>query len=150
MKLYEKAYEIAMREHDGQFRKNSNVPYFTHPLAVAIALQKYEGTMTTEDYEILLCLGVLHDVLEDCNITAEELRAELAPYGSSYQIPVLMKSLMLITKVKGVAYIVYLSGIKEDKFAKLVKLEDIKHNSSDLKPCTLLDKYQLAAYYLTH
>ena len=152
MKLYEQAYKIAMKYHAGQFRKNSDIPYFTHPLAVVMALdKKYRGTMSDEDFEILLTLGILHDVIEDCDITMAELRDMLSPFGSSYQIPVLFASLAAITKIKGkTTYFLYLTGVKGDRFALLVKIEDITHNMSDLTPGTLRDKYELALYYLTH
>ncbi len=151
MTLYEKAYEIAERYHRGQMRKNSKMPYIVHPLAVVEGLEnKYKGLMSDEDYEILISLGILHDVIEDCDISMTELREMLSPYGTSYQIPVLMASLAVITKVKGkTTYFLYLTGVKSDKFALLVKIEDVTHNLSNLAPGTLRDKYELALHYLT-
>ena len=63
----------------------------------------------------------------------------------------LFASLAAITKIKGkTTYFLYLTGVKGDRFALLVKIDDITHNMSDLTPGTLRDKYELALYYLTH
>ncbi len=45
--------------HNGQMRKVSKVPFFTHPFGVAIILSEY-----TEDEGVIIA-GLLHDVLED-------------------------------------------------------------------------------------
>ena len=62
------ALAYAKRAHAGQTRKNSRVPYINHPLTVcchAIALGLIEEEIWTA------CL--LHDVVEDCGISCEEL-----------------------------------------------------------------------------
>ncbi len=50
---------MATMAHDGQFRKGTDIPYITHPLAVAELTQTY---MPDEDVFIA---ALLHDVLED-------------------------------------------------------------------------------------
>ena len=42
MTLTEKAMRIATRAHAGQTRKESDLPYITHPFMVALLLQKYD------------------------------------------------------------------------------------------------------------
>ena len=61
-----KAYEVARRQHEGQFRK-SNDPYIQHPLEVAYMLCEYHAGPNT------IAAGLLHDVLEDTSITYEKM-----------------------------------------------------------------------------
>jgi len=66
LELIGKAYDIARRQHDGQFRK-SGEPYFIHPIAVAIILAKMGMDEAT------ICAGLLHDVVEDTEFTREDM-----------------------------------------------------------------------------
>ena len=61
-----KAYEIALRLHEGQFRK-SGEPYIIHPIAVAKILAGFGM-----DNETVIA-GLLHDVVEDTSYTREDL-----------------------------------------------------------------------------
>ena len=63
------AYDYAYDKHSKQFRK-SGEPYFVHLLAVAYELSKLKVGPTT------ICAGLLHDVMEDCGISAEEFTKE--------------------------------------------------------------------------
>ena len=63
-----KALDFAFNAHEGQKRKNSNVPYIYHPLNMAC----HAMAMNLIDDEIITCC-LLHDVVEDCNIKLEEL-----------------------------------------------------------------------------
>jgi len=67
--LLKKAYEFAEKCHQGQTR-SSGEPYIHHPLAVAYILAELHQDSAT------LCAGLLHDTLEDCDITAETLIQE--------------------------------------------------------------------------
>ena len=60
------ACKYAERAHEGQTRKTGH-SYITHPLAVAGILAELEA-----DHETIMA-GVLHDVIEDCNVTKETL-----------------------------------------------------------------------------
>ncbi|MBM3285092.1 MAG: bifunctional (p)ppGpp synthetase/guanosine-3',5'-bis(diphosphate) 3'-pyrophosphohydrolase, partial [Candidatus Aminicenantes bacterium] len=62
-----KAYVFAGRAHKGQTRR-SGEPYLSHPLEVMNMLADMSLDRTT------LIAGMLHDVLEDTEITASELR----------------------------------------------------------------------------
>ena len=64
--MIEKAFDIAYHAHEGQFRK-SGEPYITHPMNVALILISVYA-----DYETISA-GLLHDVLEDCDCTPEEM-----------------------------------------------------------------------------
>ena len=59
--LIRQAYTFASKAHDGQERMDGK-PYINHPLEVARIL--VEMNMDTDS----ICAGLMHDVLEDCNI----------------------------------------------------------------------------------
>ncbi|MDO4466224.1 MAG: HD domain-containing protein [Bacillota bacterium] len=60
------AFNYACEKHEGQFRKSGD-PYISHPIAVAKILADL-GFETN-----VLCAALLHDVVEDCNVTYEDL-----------------------------------------------------------------------------
>ncbi len=64
---YERAVEIASRAHEGQVDKDG-VTYLLHPLRVSMAVS-----------EEARAVAILHDVIEDTDVDAEALFAELAP-----------------------------------------------------------------------
>lgn len=66
LSMIQKAYEIAKKAHSGQLRK-SGEPYIIHPLCVGIIL-----TDLKLDKESISA-GLLHDVVEDTDMTTEEL-----------------------------------------------------------------------------
>lgn len=72
--LLERAVRFASVAHRGQMRKGSAVPYISHPIQVAWLLVRAGFTDET-----LLAAAVLHDVMEDCDVTLEELRQEFSP-----------------------------------------------------------------------
>ncbi|MBX9720235.1 MAG: bifunctional (p)ppGpp synthetase/guanosine-3',5'-bis(diphosphate) 3'-pyrophosphohydrolase, partial [Candidatus Obscuribacterales bacterium] len=61
-----KAYEFAFKSHDGQVRK-SDEPYIIHPVEVAISLAHLNADVDT------ICSGLLHDVIEDCEVKGAEI-----------------------------------------------------------------------------
>ena len=65
----ERAYKVAKKAHEGQFRK-SGEPYIIHPLCVAIILAELEL-----DKESIIT-GLLHDVVEDTVMTSEDVAKE--------------------------------------------------------------------------
>ncbi|NUK21841.1 RelA/SpoT family protein [Streptomyces lunaelactis] len=64
-----KAYVLAESSHRGQFRK-SGEPYITHPLAVTLILAELGAETTT------LTASLLHDTVEDTEVTLDQVRAE--------------------------------------------------------------------------
>jgi GTP pyrophosphokinase len=63
-----KALDFAVKAHEGQTRKKSDIPYIYHPLNMAC----HALSMCIYEDEIIAgCL--LHDVIEDCGKTIEEL-----------------------------------------------------------------------------
>ncbi len=61
------AYKMAEKAHEGQLRTSGD-PYITHPLAVASILLDY--CMDTDT----ICAALLHDTVEDTDVTLDELR----------------------------------------------------------------------------
>lgn len=104
-----KAINIMYKAHKEQYDKG-NYPYVFHPYHVA-------EQMNTEE-EIIVAL--LHDVVEDTNITIEDLSKE----GFNSNI---IEALKLLTK-KIDNYEEYISKISTNPLAKKVKLADLKHN----------------------
>ena len=64
-----RAYVLAESSHRGQFRK-SGEPYITHPLAVTLILAELGAETTT------LTASLLHDTVEDTEVTLEQVRRE--------------------------------------------------------------------------
>ena len=67
MELVSEAIAFAVMAHDGMRRKNSDLPYILHPMEAAVIV----GTMT--DDQNLIAAAALHDVVEDADITIEEI-----------------------------------------------------------------------------
>ena len=64
--MINRAYDFARIKHEGQLRK-SGEPYFVHVLNVAYIL----ATLTAGPQTI--CAGLLHDTMEDCGVSFEEI-----------------------------------------------------------------------------
>ena len=64
--IVKKAYYYASNLHSGQTRQ-SGEPYISHPLNVAYILAEMHADRDT------ICAGLLHDTLEDTNITKEDI-----------------------------------------------------------------------------
>ncbi|PMP69096.1 MAG: GTP pyrophosphokinase [Thermodesulfobacterium geofontis] len=68
-RIVEKAYEWAARFHEGQLRK-SGEPYLSHPMEVAYILAQMKLDLPT------IAAGLLHDVVEDSQISIDEIKRE--------------------------------------------------------------------------
>ena len=109
--LTKKALQISFDAHKDQTDK-SGLPYVYHPYEVASGLQT----------ETEVCVALLHDVVEDTDITFEQLKEE--GFGDD-----IISAIKLMTHQKGVPYFDYIRAIKKNPIAKAVKLSDLKHNS---------------------
>jgi (p)ppGpp synthase/HD superfamily hydrolase len=70
MNLYEKAILYAIRAHGDTKRRYTQDPYIVHPIEVSALLRKY----TTDEDSIIA--AILHDVVEDTDITIEDIEKE--------------------------------------------------------------------------
>ena len=64
-KILDQALEFAIKAHEGQFRKGTQIPYILHPMEAAAIV----GTMTSDDE--VIAAAALHDVVEDTDTTVE-------------------------------------------------------------------------------
>ena len=64
-----KAIECASQAHSSQFRKSGD-PYVEHPIAVAKLLVEFKMDTTT------VVAGLLHDVVEDTEVSEEDIREQ--------------------------------------------------------------------------
>ena len=136
-RLLSKAIEIATNAHKDQIDKGG-APYILHPTAVAA------GVETTEQKIV----AYLHDVIEDTDITAEDLLA------ASFTTDI-VEAIKVLTREKGVPYMSYLQAVKKNELAKVVKMSDIKHNmdlsrieNPTQRDFDRLDKYKKALLFL--
>jgi (p)ppGpp synthase/HD superfamily hydrolase len=111
MATIEKALEIAARAHAGQVDKEG-LPYILHPLRVMAAVEGLETKI----------VAVLHDVIEDTPVTADDLRRE------GFAEPI-VASVLLVTHRKDEPYADYVIRCKGDDAARRVKLADLEDNS---------------------
>lgn len=104
--------KIATEAHCGQLDRSYD-PVILHPLAV--------GLMGNNEGE--KCVGFLHDVIEDTDITAEYMLV----MGVN---PKYVDACRLLTHDKRIPYLDYVRAIKEsgNELAIAVKLNDLKHN----------------------
>ncbi len=141
MPSIEKALQIAARAHEGQQDKHGQ-PYILHPLRV----------MNAVDDETAKVVAVLHDVVEDTSVTAEDLRRE----GFDEAV---LAAVECLTHRHGETYADYVVRCKADSIARRVKLADLEDNSRPsralLRPDRIepdigrLRKYFLAYKFLT-
>ncbi|MGA9290783.1 MAG: HD domain-containing protein [Anaerobacillus sp.] len=69
MKIIEKAIEASALAHDGQYRKQSSLPYLSHPVTVGFYL------IESGSPEEVIAAGILHDVIEDTALNFDDLKA---------------------------------------------------------------------------
>ena len=136
--MFDLALSIAKKAHKGQYDK-AGVDYIEHPLFVA-------SLVDTEEEK---AVALLHDVLEDSPITAQELLSAGLP-------ETVVSAVQVLTKKKGQDYQMYLELVKSNSIARRVKLADLKHNSDLFRLATVtekdlerLEKYKKAIDYLS-
>ncbi len=106
-----KAMKIAYEAHKEQYDKGG-VPYIFHPYHIAEQLE--------QEYDI--CVALLHDVVEDTEVTLSDL--ENAGFPKE-----VVEAVGLMTKSKSDDYFEYVKRIKDNPIARKVKLQDLEHNS---------------------
>jgi len=69
LRLIERAYDFAAKSHAGH-RRASGSPYLSHPLGVSMILADLRMDSVT------IGSGLLHDTVEDCDVTVAQLQQE--------------------------------------------------------------------------
>lgn len=126
--LIKKVYDYAFEKHQGQLRK-SGEEYIVHPLCTAIILTSVYSDCAT------ICAGLLHDVIEDCDTSKDEIENM---FGE--EIANLVYGVTKITKIhfstENEALIEYykkiIVGMSEDVRVIIIKLADRLHNMRTL------------------
>ena len=72
----EHSLEYAINAHDGQ-KRDSGEPFVEHPIATALRLADMRLDTTT------IQAALLHDVMEDCGISFDELESEFSTENKS-------------------------------------------------------------------
>lgn len=131
------ALHLASEWHDGQVDK-AGKPYILHPLNLA---------MQFKDNEDFFCIAMLHDVVEDCDITMEKIYQN---FGAT-----IAAGVSILTHKKEDSYFEYICNIKSTMVEE-IKIADLKHNIDILRLKDLtekdylrLKKYLYSYQYLT-
>jgi (p)ppGpp synthase/HD superfamily hydrolase len=131
--MLDKALLLATNSHHGQFDKGGT-PYILHPIKVMHYLK-------TDDEE-LQCMALLHDVVEDCDVTFVDLES----IGMSKRV---VDAVRCLTKQRGQTLGEYKEVIFSNPDAMRVKMADLRHNSDirRLKGVTEKDLERMEKYH---
>lgn len=130
--LLDKAALICVTKHAGQ-RDKMGCAYFQHPMRVAMRCRTDEEKM----------VALLHDTIEDTDVTPEYLLAEGFPQA-------VVDGILSVTKRDGENYEDFVARAKQNSLGRAVKLHDLEDNL-DIFRLTSLDADMTARYnkYLT-
>lgn len=135
----EKAISIAVQAHSGQIDK-AGMPYVLHPLRL----------MLRQDSSEAMIVAVLHDVVEDTDVTIDQL----AEAGFSNAV---LEAISMLTHDKNIPYMDYIMGLASNDLARQVKITDLSDNmdlsripNPQEKDYVRLKKYKVAYECLTH
>lgn len=115
MDLIEKSLKIALDAYTGK-KDKAGKTYILHPLRI---MQKMES-------EELKAVAILHDVIEDSDYTADDLRAEGIP-GE------VVEAVVSLTRNEGESYSDFIDRASRNALARDVKLADIEDNMDILR-----------------
>jgi len=110
MATIERALQIALLAHEGQKDKEGQ-PYILHPLRVMHGVHGEQAQI----------VAILHDVIEDTKVTADNLRQE----GFSEAI---VAAVLCVTHGKDESYADYVVRCKGNEIGRRVKLSDLDDN----------------------
>lgn len=127
------ALHLATNAHQGQFDKGGS-PYILHPLRVMSFIK--------QDDEELQCIALLHDTIEDTQLTY----FDLGEAGMTLRV---IEGVMALTKQRGYSYDTYKAQVFANRDAMFVKMADLRHNTDirRLKGITEKDTQRMAKYH---
>ena len=105
------ALKVSFEAHKDQV-DHSGTPYVYNPYH--LAEQMTDETTT--------CIALLHDVVEDTDITLAQLREMGFP-------DIVVEAVGVLTREHSVPYQEYIKRVKSNPLARIVKLADLEHNS---------------------
>ena len=114
-KLLDKAAQICVMKHAGQ-RDKMGCAYFQHPMRVAMRCRTDEEKM----------VALLHDTIEDTDVTPEYLLAEGFPQE-------VVDGVLSVTKREGESYEDFVLRAKQNCLGRVVKLHDLEDNLDVLR-----------------
>lgn len=131
MNLIEKSLEIALKAYSGQ-KDKAGKTYILHPLRLMAKME------TEEEMSVAL----LHDVIEDSEISAEDLLKEGIPAN-------VVEAVQLLSKTGEESYEQFISRIHGNRLAVKVKKADIEDNLNILRLETVeeQDLERIAKYH---
>lgn len=118
----EDAIILAATKHRGQ-RDKIGQPYVLHPLRVALRLDDDRARLA----------AVLHDILEDTDVTSSELRGRGVPEDVLHAIEALTRRL-------GEDYMAFIERLLVDPIARAVKIADLRDNLDPARLAGLADE----------
>lgn len=124
---FAKAWEFAHKAHKGQKRKGNEQPYIEHPISVMLTINRLKKS--SNPYA-LGAAALLHDTVEDCNITLEQIAKEFG-----FTIAAMVEELTLDkTKYKTIGKSQYLAQEMLDmsSYSLALKLSDRYNNCLDM------------------
>ena len=127
-KTIKEAYLFAKEKHFGQ-KRHTGEDYITHPLNVAYILSEINA-----DYQTISA-ALLHDTIEDCNVTKEELEKNFGSEIASLVSGVTKINKLNITTDSDATLANHrkiLVGLTEDVRVIIIKLADRLHNMRTL------------------
>lgn len=135
--LLSKFIILATNAHAGQIDR-AGQPYILHILKVLLNVHELFGDAVDEELE---CIAVGHDLLEDTDVTIEDI----LKIGGTKRIT---DAILALTKNSGQSYDLYVQTVLCNIDAMRVKLADIKHNAdlTRLKKITKKDKERQHKY----
>lgn len=127
--ILNRAYVYAMRMHGSQKRASGD-PYFAHPIEVAGILTDYRLDTST------IVTALLHDVIEDCPVTPEDITELFGP-----EIAEMVEGVTKLTKLELNSEYTkqaenlrkFILAISKDVRVLMVKLADRLHNMRTLQ-----------------
>ena len=138
--IIKKAYDFANELHKGQVRQ-SGEPYITHPLSVAYILSEMHADKDT------ICAALLHDTLEDCEVTKEEI-AELFNKDVANLVDGVTKISKMNFSSKAEQNLAntrkIITGLTNDARIIIIKLADRLHNMRTLEHKSLFKQKENA------
>lgn len=129
--MIEIAIALALECHRGQ-KDKAGKPYILHPLRLMLKFRDEAQQVT----------AVLHDVVEDGDITLDELRAR----GISDEV---VEAVDCLSRRKGEDYMAFIARINGNPLARAVKIADLKDNMdvTRLQQLTPRDLERIAKYH---